>query len=186
VGFELVRAAPADREAVVATIVAAFASDPAFRYFFPDDATYPSRASAFAGYLFDKRVGLGTVWIAEAGSVAALWDPPSSRATDDHRLELPTDALHRIERYDCAVHPLLPDGPFWYLGVLATHPERAGQRLGRRLMAAGVTAAHADGLPAVLETMNPSNVELYRREGWEVVGRTDGTDVPTTWVLVNA
>jgi hypothetical protein len=55
-------------------------------------------------------------------------------------------------------------------------------------MAAGVTTAHADGLPAVLETMNPANVELYRREGWQVLGHTDGPGadgVPTTWVLVN-
>ena len=40
-GFEIVRAARADRAAVVATVVAAFAADPAFRYFFPDDDTYP-------------------------------------------------------------------------------------------------------------------------------------------------
>ena len=194
-GFELARAAPPDREVVVATVVAAFVADPAFRYFFPDDATYETQASAFARYLFDKRVGLGTVWIAQGGAIAALWDPPAGTAEEQAvrpghpaRLDLPADALGRIEQYDCAVLPLLPTGPFWYLGVLATHPDQAGHRLGRRLMAAGVTTAHADGLPAVLETMSPSNVELYRREGWELVGHTDGPGadgVPTTWVLVN-
>ena len=48
-----------------------------------------------------------------------------------------------------------------------------------------LAVAHGEGVPAVLETMNPSNVELYRREGWEVVGHTDGRLLPTTWVLVN-
>jgi hypothetical protein len=29
--------------------------------------------------------------------------------------------------------------------------------------------AAADGLPAILETSNPANVEVYRRAGWQVV-----------------
>jgi len=37
----------------------------------------------------------------------------------------------------------------------------------------------------VLETMNPSNVELYQRAGWELYGQTTAEDVPTTWVLIN-
>ena len=36
-------------------------------------------------------------------------------------------------------------------------------------MAEGLRRAAADGLPAVLETSNPANVEVYRRAGWEVV-----------------
>jgi hypothetical protein len=35
---DVVVATPADRERVVDTFVAAFAADPALRYFFPDDA----------------------------------------------------------------------------------------------------------------------------------------------------
>lgn len=186
-GFELLRAAPSDRPAVVATIVAAFAADPAFRYFFPDDGSYAQHAGTFAAHLFDKRVAQGTVWITEGAAAAALWDPPAKESADlavATPLDLPADALERIDRYDFAVHALLPDEPHWYLGVLATHPRHAGRRLGRRLMGAGVTTAHADGLPAVLETMSPSNVELYQREGWDVVGHTEGS-VPTTWLLVN-
>jgi GNAT superfamily N-acetyltransferase len=117
----------------------------------------------------------------------ALWDPPAKESAGlavNAPLDLPADVVERIDRYDCAVHALLPDEPHWYLGILATHPQHAGRRLGRRLMAAGVTTAHAEGLPAVLETMSPSNVELYQREGWEVLGHT-GDGVPTTWVLVS-
>jgi hypothetical protein len=33
----------------------------------------------------------------------------------------------------------------------------------------GLRRAAADGLPAILETSNPANVEVYRRAGWEVV-----------------
>ena len=62
------RATPADRDRVITTVVAAFVDDPAFRYFFPDDATYAGHAADFAGYLFDKRVRHGSVWLVEGGA----------------------------------------------------------------------------------------------------------------------
>ena len=36
-------------------------------------------------------------------------------------------------------------------------------------MCTGLRRAAADCLPAVLETGNRANVEMYRRAGWEVV-----------------
>jgi GNAT superfamily N-acetyltransferase len=185
VNLEIQPATPADRGRVVATVVAAFVADPAFRYFFPDDATYERHAGVFAGYLFDKRVRHGTVWLGGDAAAVALWDPPRPPQDDSwQRVDLPADVRERIDQYDEAVHPLLPTEPFWYLGVLARHPSHAGRGFGRLLMEAGVTAAHGDGLPAYLETTNPSNVDLYQRAGWEIVGDLRGGDV-RTWVLTN-
>jgi GNAT superfamily N-acetyltransferase len=170
---------------VVATVVAAFESDPAFRFFFPEASTYPAYAATYAGHLFDQRVPNGSVWVYANGAVAALWDVPTGGAAHPAKVDLPDDVRDRLDQYDTAVHAVLPTYPHWYLGILATRPDHAGRGLGRRLMAAGVTSAHADGLPAVLETMNPSNVELYLRAGWTLHGQTAAGGVPTTWVLVN-
>jgi GNAT superfamily N-acetyltransferase len=185
VDCDIALATPAHRDAVVATVVAAFAADPAFRFFFSDDATYPTYAATYSGHLFDQRVANGTVWICAGGAVAALWDRPAVPSAHPVTLDLPGDVRGRLDRYDEAVHAVLPSYPHWYLGILATRPDHAGRRLGRRLMAAGVTSAHADGLPAVLETMSPSNVELYLRAGWTLHGQTAADGVPTTWVLAN-
>jgi ribosomal protein S18 acetylase RimI-like enzyme len=96
--------------------------------------------------------------------------------------DLPVDVAARLRRYDEAVHPLLPDEPHWYLGVLATHPDHAGQRWGRAVMAAGLEQAAAAGQPAFLETTNPSNVAMYARGNWVVAGSVavDGLQV---WVM---
>jgi ribosomal protein S18 acetylase RimI-like enzyme len=89
--------------------------------------------------------------------------------------------MARVHAYDEAVHDALPTPPFWYLGVLGTHPDGAGRRWGHAVMRAGLRRAAADGVPAILETSNPANVEVYRRAGWEVVRPV--TEPVPTWIM---
>jgi ribosomal protein S18 acetylase RimI-like enzyme len=168
---------------VVATVVAAFEHDPAFRYFFPDDGSYAAEAEAFTGYLFDRRVGFGTVWVAGDAAATTLWVPPDAPAIEDPGPPVSPAAAERLARYDEAVHRALPPRPHWYLGIVATHPDHAGRRLGRMLIDLGVARAHAAGVPAVLETTNPGNVALYEGAGWRVVAEVTDAPLPT-WVLV--
>ena len=182
-------ATPADRARVMDSLVAAFAADPVLRHLFPDDATYPGYAAAFFGRLFDKRVLKGTVWTIGNGASVAMWDAPTSApaATEDLpddtlATQLPADALARVNAYDDAVHAALPTTPFWYLGVLGTHPAHAGRGWGRAVSAVGLRRAAADGVPAVLETSNPGNVALYRRAGWEVA-RVVTLEPLTIWIM---
>lgn len=181
---EITVATPADRDRVVESLVAAFAADPVLTHLFPDPAGYPRHAAAFFGHLFDKRVGRKTIWTIGGGASVAIWEPPTPPEpgpVDPLAAHLPADALARVHAYDEAVHAALPDGPFWYLGVLGTHPASAGRRWGRAVMRAGLRRAAADGLPAVLETSNPANVEIYRRAGWQVV-REVAEPLPT-WIM---
>ncbi|MGI5238216.1 GNAT family N-acetyltransferase [Dactylosporangium sp. CA-139066] len=176
---EIAVATPADRAAAVATFVAAFAKDPAVRWFLPDDAAYPADAAAMAGSLFDARVGHGTVWIADGGAAIAMWDPPRSPAGDGVEHAPQTG---RFARYQAVVHGRMPKIPHWYLGVLATHPDHWGRRLGRSVMAAGLQRAAADGLPAYLETSNPNNVDVYRSAGFDVAEHLMVDELPV-WIM---
>ncbi|MEU7867713.1 GNAT family N-acetyltransferase [Dactylosporangium sp. NPDC049140] len=170
------------RDAVVDTFVAAFATDPAMRWFMPDDATYPAEAAAMAGALFDLRAGHGTVWVADGGAAVAMWDAPRSPGGDG--VEHPPQA-GRFGLYQSIVHTKLPRTPHWYLGVLATHPDHRGRKLGRTVLAAGLARAEADGLPAYLETSNPKNVEVYRSVGFEVVRELHVDELPV-WIMSTA
>ena len=172
-------ATASDRDAIVATFVAAFATDPALRWFFPDDDTYPAEAAAMAGSLFDLRVGHGGVWVADDGAAVAMWDPPRSPAGPgvDHPPQ-----PGRFGRYQHVMHGKMPRTPHWYLGVVATHPEHRGRKLGRTVLAAGLERAAADGLPAYLETSNPANVEVYRSAGFEVAEQLSVDDLPV-WIM---
>jgi ribosomal protein S18 acetylase RimI-like enzyme len=182
---EITVATPADRGPVIGSLVAAFVNDPVLRYMFPDDATYPRHAAAFFGHLFDKRVRQGTIWTIGHGASVAMWVAPGAKhgpPDDTLAAQLPTDALARVNAYDQAVHAALPTTPFWYLGVLGTHPDHAGRRWGHAVMKAGLHRAAADGLPAILETSNPTNVEVYRRAGWKVVHVVTAEPV-TIWIM---
>ncbi|MBY8875666.1 GNAT family N-acetyltransferase [Micromonospora sp. PLK6-60] len=182
---EITVATPADRARALESLVAAFAADHVLRHLFPDDTSYPRYAAAFFGRLFDRRVGRGTIWTIERGASLALWDDPAAPhepAAGSLADELPADVRARVDAYDDAVHAALPPGPFWYLGVLGTHPAHAGRRWGHALMAHGLRRAAADGLPAVLETSNPANVEVYRRAGWEVAREVSAGPLPV-WIM---
>jgi ribosomal protein S18 acetylase RimI-like enzyme len=182
---EITVAVPADRARALASLVAAFAADPVLRFMFPDDATYPRYAAAFFGHLFDKRVHRETVWTIGGGASVAMWDAPTARdgqPDDTLATHLSADAMARVNAYDDAVHAALPATPFWYLGVLGTHPDHAGRRWGHAVMAAGLRRAAADGLPAVLETSNPGNVEVYLRAGWQVLQVVTAKSL-TIWIM---
>lgn len=181
---EVTVATPADRARVVSSLVAAFPQDPVLRYLFPDEEAYPQLAAAFFGHLFDKRVQRGTIWTIGNGASTAIWEPPAAgNATGDEELaaRLPADALARVRSYDGAVHAAFPTSPFWYLGVLGTHPDSTGRRWGQAVMSAGLRRAAADRLPAFLETSNQANVEFYRHAGWKVVQTL--TEPLPIWVM---
>ncbi|GIH24011.1 hypothetical protein Aph01nite_23210 [Acrocarpospora phusangensis] len=181
---EITVASPADRARVVRTLVAAFTGDPTLRHLFPDPVSFPRYAAVFFGNLFDKRVHKKTIWTVQGGASVAMWEPPGDGdglADGYLAAHLPGDVLERVRAYDQAVHAALPAVPFWYLGVLGTHPDSAGRRWGHAVMREGLLRAAAEGLPAVLETGSPGNVEVYRRAGWEVVG-TLAEPVPT-WIM---
>jgi ribosomal protein S18 acetylase RimI-like enzyme len=192
--IEVVPATIADREPVTTMLVAAFAADPSLRWFLPGEDEYVTGATELFGGLFERRVGFGSVWVAGDHAAAALWEPPADQRTGvdrerETRLErslrgvIGPAATARLAAYNDAVHELLPPEPYWYLGVLGVDPARAGTGLARAVMDAGRERARADGVPAVLETTNPSNVGYYERAGWRVIGSTVAPIA--IWVLVD-
>ena len=188
-------AAPSDRVPVVGTVVAAFDRDPAFRYFLGDD-DFQRKATAFVEYLFDKRIIHDTVWVTEGGEAAALWSPPDHLFTYEQksyanalraemRERIGVDAVSRLDTYDRAVDAGLPKEPHWYLGVLATHPIRAGRGFGRAVMDAGLAHVRGQGGLAVLETTNPRNPSYYERAGWDLLSTVDCATPSTIWIMKN-
>ncbi len=190
----VLRCPPDGRGRALATVVAAFATDPLLRWVWPSDERYARCAPAFFGLLLDIRLEGGEAWTADGGAAVALWDPPGGlyRQVPPERWAGVQAGFTAGERsawatYDAALAVPADAGPHWYLGVLATEPGRQGTGLGRAVSAPILAAADRTGLPAYLETASESNVAVYRRLGFEPVRDVPMPDGgPTCWLMRRA
>ena len=184
------RAEPAERCAVLATVVAAFARDPAWAFIL--GGAYERLAPRFAGALFDARVACGTVWVSDDLAAVAMWDPldpdddairRAEAARHSYRAAAGEAAAERLTLYNRAVATATPDERHWYLGVLATHPDHRRRGLASAVIAPVIADADVRGIACGLETSTAANRAFYRHRGF-----TEATDVvlpggPPTWWL---
>ena len=143
--------------------------------------------------LFVREVGLphGEVWVTGDGDAASVWTGPGfvTAAEVFGRLgprlaEIAGDRAAQSERVERALQPYRPRRPVWFLGSVGVRPGRQGRGLGTAVIAPGLAAADADGVPAFLETSLPGNVEFYRRLGFEVTAEVMlPDDGPVTWAM---
>jgi GNAT superfamily N-acetyltransferase len=187
------KASPDDRTGVVATVVAAFANDPAWAFML--GAEYEQLAPLFAGALFDLRIASDNVWVTEDLAAVSMWDPPEKG--DDmpgyaasiwtrYRTAAGEGAFKRLTLYNDALDAVSPAESYWYLGVLATDPQRQREGLASAVLEPVLSEADRRGLPCCLETSTENNRRFYEHRGF-----TQATDVvlpdgPQTWWLRRA
>ena len=195
--LEVVRMTDADVERVVPALARAFQADPLFAWIEPD----PGRREAFLE-VFMRALAWRSHLFAEAFTTtplalgASLWVGPDLGRLSPAQLErsgldrvteiLPPESQRRCEVFDVVrdVVERVAPRPRFYLGVLAVEPAAQGQRLGERLLQAGLQKADAAGLPVSLETLQPANVSWYRRHGFEVVAEGHVAEGgPRYWIM---
>ena len=176
------KATPADADAVVRTMVAAFVTDPAWDFITGGDRERVD--PHFARALFNSRVNSGTVWVTDDCSAAALWelrevhvghDPhiKSAQGHDDaakawatYREAVGEHTWAQLEIYEEELEKRAPARPYWYLGVLATHPRYHNQGLASALLAHTFALADEAHLPCWLETEEVENITFYENRGF--------------------
>lgn len=186
------QAVPEERAAVVATVVAAFAHDPAWAFILGED--YGRLAADFAGALFDLRVSRGNVWVSDDLTAAAMWDPPATSSAGGggehsrsvwarYRATAGEDSFKRLARYNDAVAAVDPRASHWYLGVLATDPERRRQGLATAVLTPILSEADRLGIACCLETSTAENRRFYQRRGFDEATEIALPGGPATWWL---
>jgi GNAT superfamily N-acetyltransferase len=184
------RALPGERIGVVASVAAAFAEDPGWAFILGEE--YERLVTHFAGALFDVRIASDGAWVTDDLAAVAMWDSPGkSDASAGHaasvwaryRAIAGEDAFERLVSYNEAVAAVSLADPHWYLGVLATQPQRQRQGLATAVLAPILDEADRLGLACCLETSTAENRRFYERRGF-----TQATDVvlpggPATWWL---
>lgn len=155
---------------------------PAFRVIFPKRGIRTRVLQLFMTATCRDAAGLGAAMVAEDDSGllgVALWLPPGAFPLSPLRKIRMTPVLLRIAalaprsmstfaKVGSTLERSLPADPAWYLQVLGVHPRMQRSGIGRRLIEPVLARSNEDGIPCRLHTSDSSNVEYYRRYGFEV------------------
>lgn len=190
-----VRLATLADAALLARIAAAgFYDDPVLTWVFRDDGRRLDQLIlVFTGMVHDMFPDRGTVHLAGA-ACAAFWRDPefehgrtaSDRvqdavegSEDDGPSPFAPDDLERLGILGEAMMRSHPHEPHWYLNVVSTIPEHQGQGLGTAALRAVLERCDIEGTRAYLESTNPRNMTLYRRQGFVESGEIKLPDGPS-------
>ena len=161
------------------TLAEAFFLDPVWAWAFPDSTQRKVQHAAWFQLLLHDALPHRWVWTTPAHEAVSVWVPPGypelNRA-DEARLRpmfeemLGARAELVMEVFECfeAAHPRTQD--HYYLSLLGTHSEHRGSGIGMGLLAANLTRLDHTGMPAYLESTNPSNLRRYESVGFMVSG----------------
>jgi len=177
------RATQDNLAAVLETLTLAFGSDPVVRWVYPEDAPFrhyfPRFAKAFGG----KSLALGTAFVSEEITGAALWLPAETEPDEDAMMAIMEEAvsaerLEEIGTYFEMLEPYHPGEPFWYLALLGVDPARQGEGVGSAILGESLRLVDAQHRPAYLEATCERNAALYRRHGFEQMGLVEQPGCP--------
>jgi GNAT superfamily N-acetyltransferase len=174
-------ATEADLPAIGETLAGAFERDPIWGWAFDHAERERKLAGLGAVFGFCAAAALAQGWVrvTEGVEAVALWIPPgapemspadaerfpgivATRAGSEVAAGRALDLMAAFER----THPHDPE--HFYLSLLGTHPDHAGEGFGMGLLAANLEEIDGEGAPAYLESSNPVNVPRYERLGFEV------------------
>ena len=171
-----------DLPAVSRVLARAFDDSPVTTWIVPSTRLRPLALRSFFGSGARDAHRNGRVWVALDGDRvvgASVWLPPGTypmAATRELRSSWPIlrlfpiapASLRRALRYQAAAARVHPKVEHWYLVAIGVEPTLQGSGVGTRLLAPGLAAADAEGLPAYLETEKERNLPFYGRHRFAV------------------
>lgn len=173
----IIRLGPQHRAAAIATLAAAFQSDPAVSWIIPDHAERARRLPRMFAWLWDDHQRHGIALGTPGCEAVTLWRLPGK--VHHHDPLWPTELARllgifgrrilRASTVGDAIGAHLAKGEDWYyLRYAGVRPDCQGQGLGGLTIRAGIAEATAAGKPTLLETATKANVGIYLRLGFAV------------------
>lgn len=182
-----------DADLLAGIAAAGFYDDPVLSWVLPDPAKRLEQLRfLFAGMVRDMLPVGGLVHVADLAS-AAFWRAPDydhGRTASDRVDEAPEpdvpftdDEMERLVILGTAMIESHPHELHWYLNVLSTVPERQGQGLGAAVLQPVLQTCDGEGVRAYLESTNPRNMTLYRRQGFVDAGEIELEGGPPLYAM---
>jgi GNAT superfamily N-acetyltransferase len=173
----IIRLGAEHRAAAVATLAAAFQSDPAVSWIIPDPAERATRLPRMFAWLWDDHQRHGLALGTPDCTAVTFWRLPGK--VHHHDPLWPPEVVRLLKIFgrrilrastvgDAIAAHLTPGEDCYYLRYAGVRPDCQGQGLGGLAIRAGLAEVQAAGCPALLETATPENVGIYLRLGFVV------------------
>jgi ribosomal protein S18 acetylase RimI-like enzyme len=132
---------------------------------------FPDVVRAFGGRAFPR----GTAHHVDDFAGAALWLPPGIGLDEEAmaaimQRSVPAERQAEISAVFEQMGSYHPSEPHWYLPLIGVDPARQGKGLGSVLLQHALARCDREHALAYLESSNPTNIPLYQRHGFEVLG----------------
>ncbi|MBE9036109.1 GNAT family N-acetyltransferase [aff. Roholtiella sp. LEGE 12411] len=164
-----------NEEYVIAVIVLAFIADPAGRWLYPNAHEYLTHFPHFVRALAGRAFEHNTAYYIDGYSGTALWLPPGIHPDKDRLIaQLQQSVSDQDQAEVFAVFEQMdhyhPSEPHWYLPLLGVELAQQGNGYGSALLQHTLMQCDRDQKLAYLESTNATNLPLYKRHGFELLG----------------
>jgi hypothetical protein len=189
------RATSRNKQAMVASLCAAFAEDPGLSWLWPERDERMQRLPSFFKAIIGGTMAHGVALHSTGNSDAvSLWRRPGhiNPGLLETLCSLPSMAKafrtgrERATLMSTTLKAHQPrDYQWWYLQFIGVGPSAQGTGLGGAAVRAGLQLARADGMPTWVEVMNPDNLGYYRHAGFNIIDEFDIPDSgPHVWAML--
>jgi ribosomal protein S18 acetylase RimI-like enzyme len=170
-------------------MILAFSADPAVRWMYPDPYRYLTHFPRFAQAFGSPAFAQDTAYYIDSYAGAALWFPPGIQPDENLVIEVIQETTSESQQADLfAVLEQMghhhPNQPHWYLSMIVVEPSQQGKGYGSALMQPVLMQCNRDGIPAYLESSNPTNIPFYERHGFEVIGTIQTGTLPPIFPMM--
>jgi ribosomal protein S18 acetylase RimI-like enzyme len=181
----IVELGPDSQPEAVALLGRAFVGDPLMRYLLGDQGGYGKRLRAVFRYQCELQRLMGWPLLGLvprtrlAGVVGVAMPEQPNELAGLARLETELSAAlgelaqRRLDRYAEHTSAHFPAEPLLYVRMIGVRPESQGRGYAHMLLdeVQRRSEAHPRSTGVALDTENAENVEIYKRLGYQVVGR---------------
>lgn len=182
---EVIRLTADQKDRAVEVLTAAFHTDPAYMFLFPDEAERARSLRRLWEGVIKHCLRYGEIDATSTIDGVACWLIPGRTETTMWQMLRTGMALPRaVMRFNPPARKqfltalnnmeetrkqLLVKRPHWYLWALGVAPRCQGQGIGSKLIEPVLPRADAEQTPCYLEALTEKNVAFYQKRGFAIV-----------------
>jgi len=182
---------PSEQGRAIAVQVMAFCGDPVVRSCLPDSQKYLEDFARYVEAFMAPSFAHEAVDVAGDFEGVAFWVPAgvevdfdavaqvSREVTVPRRRDEVQSLWEQMDEYH-------PAEPHWYLGKIAVDPACQRRGVGSALLAYRLRHCDALGMPAYVESSNPTNLPFYERHGFQMLGEIRAGSLPPVYPMLRS